>query len=228
MALPLLWRTAVTSTHLRSAVCLALLCAAWTAALPATARAQTDNIVAVGVNVTARSPGDSHAAHGSQSIGFTWRLGHAHTGWGWDYGFGWYAADIDRTVDGQATPAGELKLHPIAVGYGYTIVMGRTTVSSSLQGGYSFNTIDQSPVLSDVYRDRLGARSVQIDTANAFIVRPQVTAWYDLSRKVGIQFSASYTVARPRITVSSSLGDDTRRIRADMLALKVGAVYSIF
>jgi hypothetical protein len=37
-----------------------------------------------------------------------------------------------------------------------------------------------------------------------------------------------YLVARPRITVSSTLGGEAQRYRADMAIMRVGAVYSIF
>lgn len=60
------------------------------------------------------------------------------------------------------------------------------------------------------------------------MLKPEVQAWVDLSRKVGLNISLGYMIARPDVTVSSSLGRDTRAIRADVLMFKVGAVYSVF
>ena len=75
---------------------------------------------------------------------------------------------------------------------------------------------------------RSGARSVSADVSNTLVAKPEVGVWIDLNRKVGLHLNAGYMIARPSMTVSSSLGDDVRRLRADMFIITVGAVYSIF
>ena len=85
-----------------------------------------------------------------------------------------------------------------------------------------------TPIAEDAYRERLNARSVSVDISNTFVMRPEVTAWVDLTRKIGLRVSAGYTIARPNLTISSSLGDDVRRLRADVFTATIGAVYSIF
>jgi hypothetical protein len=40
--------------------------------------------------------------------------------------------------------------------------------------------------------------------------------------------NAGYMVARPHVTISSTLGTDRRRARADQFMLNVGMVYSVF
>jgi hypothetical protein len=37
-----------------------------------------------------------------------------------------------------------------------------------------------------------------------------------------------YMMARPEVTVRSSLGSDRRTVRADMFQMKVGLAYSVF
>jgi len=60
------------------------------------------------------------------------------------------------------------------------------------------------------------------------VLRPEVSTWIDVTRKIGINLSFGYTVARPEVTIRTSAGTDSRRIRADMFTLRFGAVYSIF
>lgn len=197
-------------------------------ACPLSAFAQTENRFAIGGDFTTRTPGDSSAAGGSKSVGITWRFGHSDEGWGWDYGMGWYSTDVDRPIGGQSTALGELKIRPFMGGYGYTHIIGRAAITASVLGGYAFASIEQSPGLSDAIRDRLGGRTVQAEAANTFVTRPQIGMWYDVSKKVGLHLTAAYTVARPQLTVNSSLGADERRLHADMFAVNIGLVYSIF
>ena len=60
------------------------------------------------------------------------------------------------------------------------------------------------------------------------MAKPEVCFWYDVNKKVGLNVTAGYIVARPNVTVSSTAGDDRRRVRADVFVVTVGAVYSIF
>jgi len=193
----------------------------------ARARGQEDNTIAFGISYTARAA-DSAIAHGSGGIGLAWRLGHSKTGWGLATGLGWFATDIDQSIGGLNTDVGELRVKPFMAGYGYTYSFGRTSVSAELLGGYAFVSFQQTPAAVDVYRDRLGARSLNFHSSNTFVVRPQTNVWIDLSKKVGLNVSAGYAVARPRLTIKSSLGEESRRLRADMVVLSAGLVYKIF
>jgi hypothetical protein len=114
------------------------------------------------------------------------------------------------------------------VGYGYSYIIGRAKISANLLGGYAFNSFSMKPTFNDLYRDMRGADSVDARVSNTFVVKPEISSWIDLSEKVGLYMSAGYMRARPSVTVTSTLGEDRRRIRADMFMFKVGAVYSIF
>ena len=167
--------------------------------------------------------------HSRNTWGLLWRFGPSKTGWGWAYGLNWFATDVDQSVAGLETRLGVMHVRPIMVGYGYTRVLNtRTAVHAKVLGGYAFSTFDTEPAAVDVYRDRLGAREVDVSAGNAFAVKPEVGAWFDVSRKIGVTVTAGYMIARPKITVTSSLGSDERRIHADMFMLRLGAVYKIF
>jgi hypothetical protein len=196
-------------------------------AVPSRGWAQTEGKFAVGGNLSARAPtGDQTDGH--LGVGLLWRFGHAKTGWGWHYGLSWFSTHVDQSIGDIATEFGELKVRPIMAGYGYTQVIGRTAITAQVMGGYAFSSISLDSAATDAFRDRLGARSVSIDAANTFVVKPEISAWYDINKKLGLNVSGGYIVARPRVTVKSTLGEDRRSVRADMFMLKVGMVYSIF
>jgi hypothetical protein len=172
-----------------------------------------------------------HDARGGLGIGFLWRIGKSKTGWGFKYGLNWFAEDVTQPVAGLETVLGEIRIRPIMGGYGYTKVMGqsgRSAVSAHVMGGYAFSSFTLAPSAADTYRDRLGAQSLGVDVSNTFVVKPEIGYWYDLNRKVGVHLSAGFMVARPKLTVSNSLGSGTERLRADIFMFKVGAVYKIF
>jgi hypothetical protein len=216
--------------ELRRRTCAATLGLALTAALSAVqpADAQTLGRFAVGGNLGHRSASDQTLSSRT-SPGLLWRIGHSHTGWHWSYGLGWFSTDLSLPVGGgDDTDFGELHVRPFMGGYGYTRVFGRTAVSANLNGGPAFVSFALKSTAHDAYRDRLGARSLSADVGNTLVVKPTLGVWYDLSEKIGINVSAGYTVARPKMTISSTAGDEVQRLRADMFSIKVGAVYSIF
>jgi hypothetical protein len=190
--------------------------------------AQSEGKFAVGGAFTMRLPNDSGTVHGSKGPGLLWRFGHGKTGWGWHWGLNWYSTDLDRAVGGHDTELGELRVRPIMAGYGYTRVIRGARMTADVIAGYALTTISLTPGASDAYRDRLGARSVTADASNTLAAKPEVEVWFDLNKKIGINVSAGYMIARPHVTVRSSLGDDERRVRADMVMLRIGAVYSIY
>jgi hypothetical protein len=199
-----------------------------TAAIAPSAYAQSDdNRFAIGGNFGVRIP-PANDARGSKDIGLLWRFGHSETGWGWTSGLNWFSTDVQQTVAGSRMELGELRVRPFMGGYGYTYAMGRTALEANLLGGYAFTSFRLAPSAPDVYRDRLGARALSADAGNTFVVKPEVGLWVDLSGKVGLNMSAGYMIARPKVTIRSSLGDTTPRFRADMFMLRIGAVYKLF
>jgi hypothetical protein len=57
---------------------------------------------------------------------------------------------------------------------------------------------------------------------------PEVSMWRDLNEKVGLNVSVGYMFARPEVSVETAAGTFHHSVHADMVRLKVGAVYSIF
>lgn len=55
-----------------------------------------------------------------------------------------------------------------------------------------------------------------------------MSLWHDVSRKVGLNVTVGYMIARPTLTVSTSMGVERQRVRADMFTVKIGVVYSVY
>ncbi|HUR32749.1 MAG TPA: hypothetical protein VM032_03085 [Vicinamibacterales bacterium] len=190
--------------------------------------AQSEGSFGVGVSVSAKGGTDERTL-GHVNPGLLWRFGHGRNGWGWEYGLSWYSADLREPIEAAPADFGELHVRPFLGGYGYGRRIGRrTAVTARLLGGYALTSFELQPSFNDAYRRVRGADTVTTEVSNTFVVKPEVSAWVDLSRKIGLNVSLGYMVARPEVTVTSSLGRDARHVRADMLMFKVGAVYSIF
>jgi hypothetical protein len=196
-------------------------------AAPRTVCAQSEGAFAIGGEFTTRMAGDPHV-RGELGPNLLWRFGHGEPGWGFHWGLNWFGTHVDLPIGGAETEIGELKIRPVMIGYGYSYKLGPATVTADVIAGYALGSIEVTPEAVDVYRDRLGARAVSVDVSNTFTLKPEVGVWYDVNPKIGINVNAGYVVARPRLTVHSTLGDDRRDIRADQFIVKVGMVYSIF
>jgi hypothetical protein len=195
--------------------------------LPGSVRAQQEGTVAVGGSVglvTAPDPG----VRGLPRAGPLLRYGESRDGWGPRLGFNWYAADLAEDVNGETTRLGRLRVRPLMAGYGYTKVFGLTAVSANLLAGYAFTTFSLHPSFRDAYVESLGVDRVRTDVSNEIVVKPEVSIWIDASRKVGVNVSLGYMLARPTVTLTTMRGSDPRTIDADVAMLKVGLVYSLF
>src|SRR5262249_36521171 len=122
----------------------------------------------------------------------------------------------------------ELRVRPFMAGYGYSYVSGRYAITADVIAGYAWTSFTVSPRATEAYRDRLDASGLDASTHGTPVIKPELEVWYDLNRKFGLNLNAGYVVARPSVPLHSTLGDQTRRLRADMFMVKVGLVYSIF
>jgi hypothetical protein len=190
------------------------------------AHAQTDNRLAVGGSVTSRIGGGG-GADASSSVGFDWRIGHGHEGWGVEHSiFSWYDIGVEPDQP-RSDRLGSLRVRPLMVGYGYTWIRGRAAFTPGVLGGLAFNSFHVDKAVEADYQTRLGARNVHGEATNTFVVKPQVQVWYDLNRRFGVKLNGGYLVSRPTLTVVSSLGRDSRSFKADTFLITVAIVYSI-
>lgn len=198
------------------------------------AEAQTDiGRVALGASFSSQQGTDARTHVGGGGLGFLFRLGRGDDGWGLKYGTNWYSADIDQQLSGSDQAFGRIRIRPIMVGYGYTRVvelplLRSAKISANVMGGYSFNSFKLQPAVAEAYSQQFNLQNVEADASNVFVMKPEVSLWFDVARKVGINVGAGYMIARPTVTVATPAGPDRHRVRADMFMFKVGAVYSVF
>jgi hypothetical protein len=197
------------------------------------ARAQIDSRFAVCGEVTIRTTDQASGedyARGKFEIGPLVRFGDLEPGWGLQWGFNWYALDIERPIGGSTTELGELHVRPIMAGYGYTWKFAkRNAITADLLGGFAFGSMSIAGSAVDAYRTRMGLNAVDADASNTFVLKPEIAFWHDINRKLGFNINAGYMIARPEVTITASSGVvDRRTAHADTFILNVGLVYSIF
>jgi len=192
------------------------------------AYAQVDNKLAAGIK-TSGHIADSSKTDGTVDFGIEWRWNHDKPGWAWQFElFNWFDTGVNQPIAGEKVDLGHIRIRPFMSGYGYTWTRGRTVITAEVVAGYAFASFDLDPAAGDAYRARLGARSVTTDAGNTFVVNPGVVVWHDLTKRIGLKVSGGFMVARPSVTMISSLGEDKRRINADTIIISVGVVHKIF
>jgi hypothetical protein len=217
----LLRQTCVTRTRI------AVLVLFTTVLVPAHVWAQADSRFAVGGEFKTRMAGDKNV-RGELGPGLLWRFGQGKPGFGFHWGLNWFGSSLDESVGGARIELAEIYIRPFMAGYGYTYKVGRYTISAVTLAGYAFSAIEVGDLAVATHRDRLGAAGLDADVSNTFTLKPELDVWYDLNKKIGIHGNAGYIVARPDLTVRSSLGEERRTIHADQFMLKIGLAYSIF
>ncbi len=120
------------------------------------------------------------------------------------------------TQPGLAT----VRLRPIMVGMEYSLVSGRVSLGAGILAGYSFNRLNVDTTRS--------ASSRAIAAANSFVIQPQVDAWFDLTRRVGLTLRMGYLVSRPKVTFVGGDIVSTERIPVNAVVLSAGLAYWIF
>jgi hypothetical protein len=205
------------------------------AACSTPALAQSNAHVAVGVEVSKRvfTDGDFHQ---NVKPGLLYRIRkhrQPHNGWRFrapEFGFNWFGADVNMPVGGQDTDVGHLTIRPLLAGVAEALVLneGKDELSISLLAGPAFSRFKLSGQARDAYRQRLGADPVAIDPKNTFVLRPGVSYWHDLGRRLGFHAAINYIVARPKVTVRTPSGETTSRWHADNLAFKAGLAVGVF
>jgi len=194
-------------------------------ALASNVRAQEHNYFAIGGDFGIRHSQDATVA-GAADAGLNIRFGHSEEGWGFGSGLSWFASDVTTPIGGVPVELGELHVRPFMVGYGYTHMIGRVAISTNLLGGFAFTSFNLSSPAAQAW-DRLGARAVDADASSTFVLKPEVEMWIDLTRKIGLNLSAGYMIARPDVRVTTSLGREVHHVDADMMMIRAGVVYRI-
>src|SRR5215831_6507723 len=196
--------------------------------LAANARAQgtVDNVVThagIGGGITFYSP-TNNDAQTSTGFALAYRWHRFHSGWGPTFGLDWHSTDFDQTLGGLNARLGSLRMRALLGGFGHTSRIGRFATSANLTGGYSFNSFT---VANDAFPTfaTAGVALVGTDVDNSWVVRPGISAWYDVHQHVGVGVGAAYMVNRPNATITTASGTVEQRLKADAVELTVGVTF---
>jgi hypothetical protein len=190
------------------------------------AQAQKDSVVAVGGTYTflipASDDADLHAG-----AGVTARLRRG-TGVGFVLGFQWFSADVRTDVDGLQVPLGAMTIRPLMLGVSVGRQFAKFAVGAGLVGGWSFNSISQTPAQQQAYRDAVGMPDAEVRVTTGWAVRPSVTLWRELGNHFGAFVSAGYIFNRPTVTTRGAGGQWKNTVNLDASIVSFGVAYGVF
>lgn len=194
--------------------------------LAPSAAAQADWAVGLGGGVAFYHALDDEA---SDSTGFalTYRFGKP-SGFRPTFGMNWFTTDFDVSVGGERIRFGDLRVRPLMGGYLYGIRRGATTISASLVGGYSFNSFDLEDRARLAFNRNLQTTLLAVSASNSLAGRAEISVWYDVASRIGVQGVFGYVVVRPEIEMIQESSVVTRRLRADALKVQIAVAYGIF
>jgi hypothetical protein len=105
-------------------------------------------------------------------------------------------------------------------GLAYTVVAGRFSISPSLVGGYSFNSV-VAPKEGSADRLAIGAD-------NSLIWRPGISVWVDTGRRTAANLSVGLLQTRLNVTYVDAGVIEQRPLRGDAITVSVGLAYRLF
>src|SRR3954464_13206499 len=151
--------------------------------------AQTASRLAVGASVTTRVATSEESGSGA-AINFEWRIGHAIPGWGPQLSlFNWFGPVVHRRIGGGTIDPGHIRIRPLLAGYGYTWVRRRTAITADVVAGYTLNSFRIDSAALAEYERLLGASGIESEATNAWAVKPEVQAWYDINNRFGLKLN---------------------------------------
>ena len=200
------------------------------AILTSDARAQSvDSAVShigVGAGIAFYNPSSSDGKS-SQGLTFAYRWHSFHSGWGPTFGLDWHSTEFNQHLGPVVAPLGSVRMRALLAGFGHTQRFGKLSASANVLGGYSFNNLSVDGSAGPAFA-RAGISLLDADVNNSAVVKPVVSAWYDVASHVGVGIGAAYLVARPEETVRTPTGSHTRHLRADAVELTAGLTFGVW
>ena len=191
--------------------------------VPSGVLAQTEGRFSVGPQVTWHIP-TGKDIESSAGIGVTFSLTRPknHDGWGPDFGFGWFGADLGAPL------AGHITTRPLLGGYGYTIVRGKYRLHFGALIGPAFAKIKVNDEDRVAWSNALGVPVEGVDVKNTWVFKPGTRLTYNVHPRVGLFVGGEYERARLTLQVHTDTQDLERDLTADLINLKVGFSVGIF
>jgi hypothetical protein len=190
------------------------------------ASAQNDSVVGVGGGVSFHAATDPNV-ESRPGWGLIGRLRRG-TGLGFSLGMGWYTSDVRSSVDGEVVPLGAVTVRPVMVGASYTRQFARFGLTAGLVGGWSFNSVEQTPAQQKSYGEAIGMPDARLSASNGWAARPSVTIWFELGNHFGAYASVGYAVVQTTITASGAAGQRGEPVNLSGGVVSFGLAYGVF
>jgi hypothetical protein len=161
-------------------------------------------------------------------IGFSSNTHRQGLSFGLRGGIGIAHPDRSDDVAGSRIQTGSLRSVAVMGGAGSTYRTGPLSIGLAVVAGPSFNKFSLDEAMRVAYRDHYGATLNSIEVKHSVAVRPNVSIWYNLTDRLGLQSSVGYTANRP--TVETTINGVTTRGRwnADRWSYQTGFAFGIF
>ena len=152
------------------------------------------------------------------SLGPLFRLGSGR-GFGPTLALNWFQTTV-QGASPEPDVVSRIHLRPIMGGIGYTWASERVSVSPSIVGGISFNSLTV-PQTGE-------AGGVAVEVANSLLWRPGVSLWIDVSRRAAVNVSTGYVVTGLRVTFLDNGRLVERDVKGDTAIVHAGVAYKLF
>jgi hypothetical protein len=197
------------------------------------ALAQTGKHVALGgsIGFTKYIDKDFSSANPTASLAYRIRLNPEGTdGWSWALksGLGWSKRKTAADIGGIDTQLGKLQTVLIMGGVQRALRKGPWQVGFGIVAGPSINSFEVDQGARDAYLSRLGSTLTDVKVKSSLAVRPDISAWYDLSKWFALQGSIGYLFNRPKAETTLSGVTTSSTWKTDHASVSVGLVVGIF
>jgi hypothetical protein len=187
---------------------------------------QNDSVVGVGGGMSFFAATDPNVDT-RPGLGLVGRLRRG-TGLGFSLGFAWFTSDVRTDVEGEVVPLGAIAVRPVMAGASYTRQFHRFALTTGIVGGWSFNSIAQTPAQQKVYREAIGMPDASLTVSNTWVFKPGVTLWCELDNHFGAYASVGYSMVRPTVTTHSAGGQRGETVNLSAGVLAFGFSYGVF
>lgn len=131
--------------------------------------------------------------------------------------FDWHGVSVAAEPESAAS---RLRVRPIMVGLGYTVVAGRVAISPSVVGGYAFNRI--------IVPSTGAAGRLAVDADNSLVWRPGLSIWVDAGRRTVANLSVGRVLTHLNMTFVDAGVIDRRPMKGNATTVSVGLAYWLF
>ena len=196
------------------------------------ALAQTGKHIAIGGAIGFTSYTDKDFSSKNPGFALAYRLNlkpDREDGWKWAAkgSVGYSKRKTTTVIGGTRTALGKLQTIPVEVGLQRSLRQGPWQVGIGIVAGPSFNHFDVDQAARDAYLSRLGTTLDGIKVKTSLEVKPEISAWYDVNKWIGVQGAVYYLFNRPKAETTSGGVTTSSTWKTDHASASLGVVVGI-